>query len=1252
MRSRLLIISPDLRLRAHLAHLVSRAGYHAEIADSPQHARRLDLHEIALALVALEKLGPEEVAAIDDLRATLGGVLTLAPRGTSNASGYDLADAADEAELLARISTALAPQPEPEAVEPILEFAGFCLDLGGHSLLGRDGKEVALTHSEFGLLRAFVERAGRVLSRDQLMQLIAGRDAEAYDRSVDMQILRLRRKIESDPKHPSLIVTVPGTGYKFAATVGQIERITRPDQIPAASSLEGKSRTPERRHVTALAAELVPFEGSRLPDDPEELRTIIDLFRGHAVAVLNQHGAPIVEGHGREIVAYFNFPFEQEDAAERALHAGIALVRPPTEGGALNPCGFAIRVGVSSGRVIAELGGEIVGETPAEARRLCEMAERGQALVAAGTRQQAGELFTYSYLGPIFPNSGGGPLQVWEVVGPSAHSSRSEALFAARKSDLIGRDEELSRLLDEWSKAKAGNGRLLLVCGEAGIGKSRLVSALEERLAEESHASWRYFCSALHRYSSFHPVIARWKQEAGFTQRDSDKTRLEKLEALLAPENLASADFALIAALLSVPLGENYPRVELSSRESKQRTFAVLLRRLASVASRAPVLMLLEDAQWADASSLELFHEVVDCIQELPLLVIVTYRPEFTPPWIDRAGVGLIALGRLDREQSGALVARASADRSIGREQQERIVARADGVPLFIECLTQAVLEDCEHPGEVELSTSIPPSVHAMLGARLDRFPVAKQIAQIGAAIGREFAHKLLAAVASMPDARIAQGLDELIAAGLVTRRRNSSDPVYLFKHALIQEAAYSMLLREPRQTLHAKIAKALENTFPTVGDNEPEILAHHCAEGGLIEEAVSWYLRAGKRAASISANAEAISQLNRGLSLVTSIGEPEAQSRWRLELSLALLTPLISTYGYTSPELNTTLDSLLQLSKLKPVTREIFPVLYGRLTFEVATGFLDKALGHAWEALRHAKLLSDGEGTGIQRHSIGSLLLYRGRLRSATRILLTALPEFEEEKYTNSAYVFGQDHYVLVASYLGISHWLLGFTEEAFQYAERALRRARSLKHPNTLCLALTFAGCFLPAFCQNPEKVRIAASELLELASTHQLSIWLPTGTILLGQALVEMDCFEEGIEKMQTAVSTLERHHLRFGLPLWASWIASACVQSGRLEEGRAALARGWSVSKFGEHWMDAELHRLEGELLLADSGATQINNVERHFLTGLQTAKKQCSRSLELRASNSLARFYDSQGESEKANALLTSTCRDLTDKYRL
>ena len=1251
MRRQIIVIGPDARVRARLAQLVSRGGYRAEVAESIRQARRLDLHEIALAIVALERLGSEEAEEIDELRARLGTVLTVAPPGSLNVSGYDLVNADDEGGLLARVSKALAPTSEPEAVEMALEFAGYCLHLGGHSLVGPDDKEVPLTHSEFGLLCAFVQRPGRVLSRDQLMQLTAGRDAEAYDRSVDMQIMRVRRKIEPDPKRPSLIVTVPGSGYKFAAAVRRIEPATRPDQNPAAFPLEGRPSTPERRRITALAAELLPLEGSVLPDDPEELRKIIDLFRGHAGATLNRHGAPIVEGHGREIVAYFSFPFEQEDAAERALYAGLALARLPSEIEAQNLSGFAIRVGVSSGLVIAELGGEIVGEVPAHARRLCEMAERGQAILEAETRRQAGELFAYSYLGPVLID-GAGPSQVYEVKGPSAHSSRSEALFTAGKSELIGRDEELSRLLDEWCKAKAGNGRLFLVCGEAGIGKSRLVSALEERLAQASHASWRYFCSALHRDSSFHPVIARWKQEAGFTQGDSDKTQLEKLEALLAPENLASADFALIAALLSVPLGEDYPRVELTSRESKQRTFAVLLRRLASVASRAPVLMLVEDAQWADASSLELFDEVVDCIQELPLLVIVTYRPEFTPPWIGRAGVGLIALGRLDREQSGALVARASADRSIGREQQERIVARADGVPLFIECLTQAVIQDCEHPGEVELSTSIPASVHAMLVAPLDRFPVAKQIAQIGAAIGREFAHKLLAAVASLPDAQIAQGLDELIAAGLVTRRRNSSDPVYLFKHALIQEAAYSLLLREPRQTLHAKIAKALGNTFPTVGDNEPEILAHHCAEGGLTEEAVSWYLRAGKRAASISANAEAISQLNRGFSLATSIGEPEAQSRWRLQLSLALLTPLISIYGYASPELNTALDSLLQLSKFKPITREIFPVLYGRVTFEVATGFLDKALSHAWEALRHAKLLSDGEGTGIQRHSIGSLLLYRGRLRSATRILLTALPEFEEEKYTNSAYVYGQDHFVLVASYLAVSHWLLGSADEASQYAEKALQRARSLKHPNTLCLALTFAGGFLPAFCQNPEKVRIAASELIELASTHQLSIWLPTGTILLGQALVEMDCVEEGIEKMQTGVSTLERHHLRFGLPLWASWIASACVQSGQLDEGRAALARGWSVSKFGEHWMDAELHRLEGELLLADSDVAQINNVEQHFLMALKTGKKQCSRSLELRASNSLVQFYRSQGETEKANALLTSTSGDLTDRYRL
>ena len=402
------------------------------------------------------------------------------------------------------------------------------------------GKEVPLTHGEFGLLRVFVQRAGRVLSREQLLHLLSGRDAEAYDRSIDMQIVRLRRKIEPDPKRPSLIVTIPNSGYKFAAEVRQAEAAALPEPEPAATPPETRPVGAERRYVTALAAEVLAAEGSSLPGDPEELRVLIDAYRRYAATVVARHGGVMAESRVREVLAYFGYPVAQEHAAERALHAALALAEHLPEGEMALPAGLAIRIGVASGLVVADPDGELLGETPGEAARLQHLAEPGQVIIAASTRRLAGDLFAYRDLGPLGVTGVAGPVPAWQVLGRSALGSRSEALYAAAVTPLVGRDEELNTLLRVWQQAKSGEGRLVLLSGEPGIGKSRLLAALEDELAAEPHASLRYFCSPLHQDSALHPIVARWEQEAGFARGDSAEERLRKLEAIIAPAELAA----------------------------------------------------------------------------------------------------------------------------------------------------------------------------------------------------------------------------------------------------------------------------------------------------------------------------------------------------------------------------------------------------------------------------------------------------------------------------------------------------------------------------------------------------------------------------------------------------------------------------------------------------------------------------------------------------------------------------------------
>ena len=406
----------------------------------------------------------------------------------------------------------------------------------------------------------------------------------------------------------------------------------------------------------------------------------------------------------------------------------------------------------------------------------------------------------------------------------------------------------------------------------------------------------------------------------------------------------------------------------------------------------------------------------------------------------------------------------------------------------------------------------------------------------------------------------------------------------------------------------------------------EPQVFAHHCTEAGLAEKAVTWWLRAGRRAVSFSADAEAISHLKRGLALLDFIENLSSRRQLALELDLALVAPTISVHGYTSAELNEVLTRVLGLSG-STATRAIFPVLYGRLTFEVATGFLDQAVVHSREALNLARQLVDGEGIAIQQASLGSLLLFGGRIRSATKILERVLPELEQDKYSSSAFEYGQDMYALTAAYLSLAMWVGGRIDEAYRYRQRAFERAKALRHLNTSCIVQAFAGGSLGAICREPDRTKLAATELLKMASEHNLPVWSPTGTILLGQALAEVGHVSEGIAKMQTGISGLTALHIRVFRPLHASWLASACVACGLADEGRAALADCWSVSKGGEHWMDAELHRLEGEILLIRGN--QHEAAERQFLRAIEIARRQCALAWESRARCSLARLLEAQ-----------------------
>ena len=599
--------------------------------------------------------------------------------------------------------------------------------------------------------------------------------------------------------------------------------------------------------------------------DPEDLREVIGAYHRCCAESDRKAGGFVAKYMGDGVLAYFGYPQAHEHDAERAVRAGLALVEavPKLKTAAGVP--LQVRVGIATGLVVVgDLIGAgaaqeqaVVGETPNLAARLQALAEPGTVVISSSTRRLTGGLFDYRDLGAVALKGFAETVPAWQVLGASAAESRFEALRAST-TPLVGRDEEIDLLLRRWEQAKGGEGSVVLLSGEPGIGKSRIAETILERLSGEPHTRLRLFCSPHHQDSALYPSITQLERAAGFRRDDTDEQRLTKLEAVLA---LAADDLGeavpLLADLLSIPTGDRYPALDLTPQKRKEKTLRALVAQVEGLAARQPVLLVVEDVHWADPTSLELFDLIVERASSLPLLVIVTFRPEFVPPWVGRPQVTLISLSRLPRRLRAEMIAHVTGGKVLPQEIADQIIDRTDGVPLFIEELTKAVVESglLVDAGDRYVATgpvtplAIPTSLQASLLARLDRLAPTRDVAQIAAALGRQFSHELISAVAAMPRQQLDDALAQLVSAELIFRRGTPPDAEYTFKHALVQDAAYGTLLRSRRQQIHARIAATLEEQFPEIVVAQPALLARHCAEAGLAEKAVVYWLKAGQQA-------------------------------------------------------------------------------------------------------------------------------------------------------------------------------------------------------------------------------------------------------------------------------------------------------------------------------------------------------------------------------------------------------------------
>ena len=687
-----------------------------------------------------------------------------------------------------------------------------------------------------------------------------------------------------------------------------------PDNLPVTNRTAEDAA--ERRQVTVMFSDLVGSTALSARMDPEDLREVIAAYHKCTAEIVRRFGGFVSQYLGDGVLVYFGYPQAHEDDAERAVRAGLELI---AQVGTLGTrVSLQTRVGIATGLVVVgdllDAGGlqerGIIGETPNLAARLQGIAEPNMVVIAEGTRKLLGNLFELQDLGTKELKGIVGSVRVWSALRASSVESRFEALHATGLTALVGRDEELELLLRRWSKAKAGEGQVVLLSGEAGIGKSRLTAALLEQLTGKPHTRLRYFCSPQHTDSAFHPIIGQMERAAGLVHHDNSRAKLDKLDAVLAQTSTSREDAALFAEMLSLQNDGRYPPLDPDPQRRRQRTLEALNRQLEFLSRSDPVLMIVEDVHWSDPTSLEAFGRAVDRVASYRVLMLVTFRPEFEPPWIGRPHVTALTINRLVQRDIAAIVDGVAGNKFLPSNIRQDIIDRTDGIPLFVEEMTKAVLE-AENEGVAEHlvaavpspALAVPASLHASLMARLDRLGPAKEMAQIGAAIGREFSYALLAAVVRKSDAELGLALDRLILSGLLFRQGVAPHATYLFKHALVQDAAYGTLLRERRRVLHTRIAETLENQFPEILESQPELLARHCTEAGLIEKAAGLWGKAGQRSLERSALIEAAEQLTRALDQIAALPSTPILRREEIKLQVALITPLIHVKGYAAPE-------------------------------------------------------------------------------------------------------------------------------------------------------------------------------------------------------------------------------------------------------------------------------------------------------------------------------------------------------------
>jgi class 3 adenylate cyclase/predicted ATPase len=1106
---------------------------------------------------------------------------------------------------------------------------------------------------------AMVQRRGRVTYRTLKLQF-------ALD---DEQLATLKDELLYSQPH---VVDDAACGLLWT---GARERPTdSPPSVPSVTSAsppgqptlgafqpaERTASDAERRQLTVMFCDLVDSTKLSSQLDPEDYRDVVRAYQTACTAVIQRYDGHIAQLLGDGLLVYFGYPLAHEDDAHRAVRTGLGILKAMEDlnQGLQQAPGIqlALRMGIHTGLVVVGAMGSTgrqeqlaLGETPNVAARMQGLATPNTVAISDATYRLVQGYFQCQELGAHALRGVPEAMRLYHVLRESGASSRLDVAQPRGLTPLVGRESEVTLLLERWEQAKAGHGQVVLLSGDGGIGKSRLVQTLKDHVANEPHVRWECRSVPYYQNTALYPLTDLLQRTLQWQHDETSTQKLGKLEQTLSQYRLPLEETVpLFASLLSVPMPENlYPPLHLSPQRQRQKTLQTIAAILLELAEHQPILFILEDLHWTDPTTLELLNLLIDQTPTASMLVLLTSRPHFQPSWHHRSYLTEMTVHRLSPVQVAQIVTRMTDGQTLPQEVLQQILGKTDGIPLFVEEVTKAILESGQLKavdGHYEFTGSlralmIPATLQDSLMARLDRLVTAKAVAQYAAAMGRQFAYDLLLMASQLDEATLQRELGRLVEAEIVYQRGLPPQATYMFKHALIQDAAYQSLLKSTRQQYHQRIAQVLEAEFPATAEAQPELLAHHYTEAGLIEKAVRYWYHAGQRASERSAHLEAISHLTRGLEVLTTVPETSERLQQELDIQIALVPAWMVIKGYGAPEVEHACARARELCQQVGNTSQLFLALQGMWRYSQVAGALQTAQELAEQLLQLAQSTHDSAHLLVAHWALSRTYAHRGELVLAREHAQQGQALYNPQQHGALALRYGFDPSVTCLSQDTVVLWLLGAPDQALAQAYNALTMAQELAHPPSLVYAQFFVTFVHQLRCE-PQVAGAQAEALVALCMAHGLALYLATGTIFQGEALAAQGQPEEAMVQIQQGLAALQATGaVGIWCPYFLTLLAEASAQAGQSEEGERLLAEAQTLLETtGERWWEAEVHRLRGELRWRHARA-EASQVETYFLQALAVACRQQTKSLELRAAMSLARLWQQQGKRTEAHELL-------------